>query len=282
MTAANTNAERAIWDAILYPQGIPNPNIITIQFMPPDSSCFYHALYNGLCNLPDTCGASNAITTLFETHRARLVTFIEGIDRDTTELDLPSSEQINYTHVIRFIIAINAGDADFEKYQMLCIAEPENHIYADVRGWRTGMLLTLNDDYANMITIDIIRRVLRDQAGLDLGIYIYCVPDQFNTGGLTSDREWHNKPYNIFLELVSNIHYNLIGFNALIEKKGRGIVLTPKQLQRVYWSRAASPPPNPALWNIITIRNLPPPTAVPALPEYDIDEYEYDDNAMQL
>jgi len=236
------HTEQVIWDTILYKNGIPNRNIITILNMPSDSSCFYHALYNGLCYLPNQADA-DAVNTFFETYHQKLVNFIKNIDSDTTELDIPHPDDINYTHIIRFIIAIHIKDSDFEKYQLLCIAEPENHIYEDIRKLRTGMLLNLNNDYANIVTINIIRRVLQEQAGVDIGIYIYCVPDALNRGGLTSDSEWHEKPYNIFFELVYNIHYNLIKFHNLEHTKGGGIVLTPRQIRKVYWSK----PPQPTI-----------------------------------
>jgi hypothetical protein len=200
--------------------------------MPPDGSCFYHALYCALTHLPEA--KAQKVNEMFNTYHAQLLQYVTNVDRTTTELDLPLPADINYIHTIRFIVAINVDEADFESYQMLCIAEPENHTYNTVRKWRTGMLLNLNSDYANIITINIIRRVLFQKAELDLGIYIYCVPNATNEGGLTSDCEWHDKPYNIFLELVNNVHYNLICFNALADAPGAGLVLTPEQLLGEY------------------------------------------------
>lgn len=238
MANITRHAEQGLWGAILYQQGVPNPDLITVLPMPPDSSCFYHAVYNALICLPDK--VITPVRNLFNTYHTRLIQFLSEIDHGATELTIPQHNELDHTHILRYMVAINTTDADFESYQILCIAEPENHMYDNIYNWRTGLLLNLNHDYANMVTISIMRRVLLQQAGLDLGIYIYCTPSQENDGGLTSDSEWHGKPYNIFLELVDNVHYNLIRFTTQAHIIGAGVILTPEQLQCVYWGRTRS------------------------------------------
>jgi hypothetical protein len=60
-----------------------------------------------------------------------------------------------------------------------------------------------------------------------VGIYIYCKPHQHNQGGLTSSNEWHYKDRNIFLQLESNIHYNVIQI-------GTRLIHTQHQLKSIY------------------------------------------------
>lgn len=224
--------EQAIWDKIYHgsPDVEPDPDVekepwasgaVEIIPMPPDSSCFYHSFYECIKNfMTGPMADSKRVCAKYESYERRLHAFIESIDKETYEV--PEIEDINHTHILRFIVATNITADDFEEYKILCLGEPENTQYESIETFRTGVLFT--NDFANQITIQILMRVFD---GL-FGIYIYCKPTAFNTGGLTTSDEWHGKPYNMFLELEDNNHYNVICF------KNCGKLLAPRELHAFY------------------------------------------------
>lgn len=219
--------EQTIWNKLYYGMDENEDaeeewasGLVEIIPMPPDSSCLYHCFYECIKAFMATSPTGDATRIKYESYKTRLHTFIKSID--TEEYDVPEIENIDHTHILRFIVATNIFEDEFEEYKILCLGEPENMQYESLERFRTGVLF--NNDFANQITIKILMRVFD---GI-FGVYIYCKPSIYNNGGLTTGGEWHNKAFNMFLELENNNHYNVIHFI------GRSVLLRPRELQAVY------------------------------------------------
>lgn len=181
--------EETIWNFMLAHKDI----FLRVIVMPPDFSCFYHAIY--------TCLEYNklndlTIEPLFEKYKQQTANFFKHIS--TTYNDVPTPTEITYVHVLRFMIAVHVNENDFEQYQMLCLGEPDNPSYENVEKFRTGILF--DKDYANQVIIQILLRILKNEYG------IYILTEY----GLSSCKEWHNKKWNFVLEFVGDNHYNVV------------------------------------------------------------------------
>ncbi len=174
-----------------------------------DGSCFYHCVdhcLNGRADYTRVLNTSKlAMNKLFQK-----LTIEKNLDMDAIFESTPSDN----ARVLRYMVSVATTQDDFERYQMLCIAEEDNPAYETVECFRTGILFS--QDYANEVIINILLRTLNKELSDQLGIYIIK-----NQTEIHSQSDWLNKSINMFIEFVDDIHYNVLHIensSALVPK----------------------------------------------------------------
>jgi hypothetical protein len=194
----------------------PTPKILID--VPMDGSCFYHCIVKALSSrdftdpsYQDICEILKPIVENYiQTHEE------QETHEENHEQENPEQQQGDDKDIFRYSIAQIATEEDYQNYKILQQAEEGNLPLNSLEELKKT--LAYSNEYANHISIQLIFRLFQ---GL-LGIYIY----KNNT--LISPKEWHEKKYNLVLELLENQHYNLVQY------EGYPILLKSEEIQTIH------------------------------------------------
>jgi hypothetical protein len=201
---------------------IPNPETPktpitkTLIDVPMDGSCFYHCIVKALSSRDFTDPSYQDICEILKPIVENYIQTHEEQEQETQDHEEENQQQGDDKDIFRYSIAQIATEEDYQNYKILQQAEEGNIPLNSLEELKKT--LAYSNEYANHISIQLIFRLFQ---GL-LGIYIY----KNNT--LVSPREWHEKKYNLVLELLENQHYNLVQY------EGYPILLKSEEIQTIH------------------------------------------------
>ena len=181
----------------------------TLIDVPMDGSCFYHCIVKALSSRDFTDPSYQDICEI-------LKPIVENYIQTHEEQENQQQQQGDDKDIFRYSIAQIATEEDYQNYKILQQAEEGNLPLNSLEELKKT--LAYSNEYANHVSIQLIFRLFQ---GL-LGIYIY------KNNALISPREWHEKKYNLVLELLENQHYNLIQY------EGYPILLKSEEIQTIH------------------------------------------------
>jgi len=187
----------------------PTPKILID--VPMDGSCFYHCIVKALSSRDFTDPSYQDICEILKPIVENYIQTHEEQEQET-----PDQQQGDDKDIFRYSIAQIATEEDYQNYKILQQAEEGNLPLNSLEELKKT--LAYSNEYANHVSIQLIFRLFQ---GL-LGIYIY------KNNALISPREWHEKKYNLVLELLENQHYNLIQY------EGYPILLKSEEIQTIH------------------------------------------------
>ena len=197
----------------------PTPPTKTLIDVPMDGSCFYHCIVKALSSRDFTDPSYQDICEILKPIVENYIqTHEENQEQETKdhEEENQHQQQGDDKDIFRYSIAQIATEEDYQNYKILQQAEEGNLPLNSLEELKKT--LAYSNEYANHVSIQLIFRLFQ---GL-LGIYIY------KNNALISPREWHEKKYNLVLELLENQHYNLIQY------EGYPILLKSEEIQTIH------------------------------------------------
>ena len=192
-------------------QNSPTKSLIDV---PMDGSCFYHCIVKALSSRDFTDPSYQDICEILKPMVENYIQTHE--EQETHQTEQENQQQGDDKDIFRYSIAQIATEEDYQNYKILQQAEEGNLPLNSLEELKKT--LAYSNEYANHVSIQLIFRLFQ---GL-LGIYIY----KNNT--LISPREWHEKKYNLVLELLENQHYNLVQY------EGYPILLKSEEIQTIH------------------------------------------------
>ena len=196
-----------------------NPKPKTFIDVPMDGSCFYHCIVKALSSRDFTDPSYQDICEILKPIVENYIqTHEENQEQETQdhEEENQQQQQGDDKDIFRYSIAQIATEEDYQNYKILQQAEEGNIPLNSLEELKKT--LAYSNEYANHVSIQLIFRLFQ---GL-LGIYIY------KNNALISPREWHEKKYNLVLELLENQHYNLVQY------EGYPILLKSEEIQTIH------------------------------------------------
>lgn len=190
----------------------PKPQITkTLIDVPMDGSCFYHCIVKALSSRDFTDPSYQDICEILKPIVENYIQTHEEQEQET-----PDQQQGDDKDIFRYSIAQIATEEDYQNYKILQQAEEGNIQLNSLEELKKT--LAYSNEYANHVSIQLIFRLFQ---GL-LGIYIY------KNNALITPKEWHEKKYNLILELLENQHYNLVQY------EGYPILLKSEEIQTIH------------------------------------------------
>lgn len=171
----------------------------------PDGSCFYHCWAKYIMNLDTKTGQNKKINrkilSLFNAFRQKYLVATETYDKYKNPDKMTS---LDWVLVLRFMVSEWATEDDFESHQMLCEVEVGNVKYTNLEEY----CASIRDQkiYANMASIQILLRGIKEKLGFGIGLYIYGT----NEGELLSPNEWLEQPINLVFVLDNQFNHYMI------------------------------------------------------------------------
>lgn len=190
-----------------------NPTPKTLIDVPMDGSCFYHCIVKALSSRDFTDPSYQDICDIL---KPIVENYIQTHETEQENQQENHQQQGDDKDIFRYSIAQIATEEDYQNYKILQQAEEGNIQLNSLEELKKT--LAYSNEYANHVSIQLIFRLFQ---GL-LGIYIY------KNNALISPKEWHEKKYNVVLELLENQHYKLVQY------EGYSILLKSEEIQTIY------------------------------------------------